>query len=707
MKNTRLIVLMIGAILLSGSCNKIADKNIVNLIPVSVNSEYQYINRKGKIVINPQFSEASVFRNGVALVRTTGENAAYGFINEEGKYIIRPGYKYATIFNEDIAWVVAESSAPAAIDIKNEIKFRMNDAYKVRIFKDGLAAYCIRTDEGLKWGFIDKRGKVVINPQFEECDDFYEGLCAVGNNDYEWGYIDKNGKLVMNYQFDRATRFNNNRAIVLLNDKWGVIDNEGKYVINPQFDNLICDGDKYLCYQSGKAGWCDTEGRFIINPQFDRASMFSGTKLAAVLMSDKFGFIDDEGKILINPQFEEAFAFNGKLATVRSGDKYGFIDRSGDYIINPQFERVAPDFFSYVSHGDTEFNQVKSDYFNVSAIVDFFNREIRSNSVSGYDFTMDITQILNKANRSLDIFSSGSSNTGLLIDQEISDDAKYTFGVVGSPRYISYNGWYSTYQYNLDYKPEGFYYEIWLSNNGSEKGLNVFNALENAFPGFAKDVENSTETMHILKNGTLSIMITFNAYALKLTITPDDSNIQADVEPTGAGEKSITRSSQGKCYTLMNGEGYNKGNYSVFPITNELKPRVPVSINISFTINDLSGCSMLFRYGDFGIAAQIGICDGEVSGDFREGIIGDRNGGARKILGNRSMKGKISLGKHNLKMSYNGTIAELWIDNKLVDSIKDVVDITKFDGNIWVGRNGYATYPFIFKGQIHKVELCF
>jgi hypothetical protein len=161
------------------------------------------------------------------------------------------------------------------------------------------------------------------------------------------------------------------------------------------------------------------------------------------------------------------------------------------------------------------------------------------------------------------------------------------------------------------------------------------------------------------------------------------------------------------CNTLMDGNPFNNGNYSKFPITHELKPRVPVSINIAFTLNDINGCSMLFRYGDYGIASQISICNGLLSGDFREGKIGDINGGAAKILGNRSLESRISSGYHEIKFTYDGEKAQLWVDNVMKDQLYGYVDISKYDGNIWVGRNGYATYPFYFKGTIHKVLICF
>lgn len=53
--------------------------------------------------------------------------------------------------------------------------------------------------ENDKWGYMDKDGNVVINPQFDDAGPFSEGLAAVriGNDDSgQYGYIDKAGKMV-------------------------------------------------------------------------------------------------------------------------------------------------------------------------------------------------------------------------------------------------------------------------------------------------------------------------------------------------------------------------------------------------------------------------------------------------------------------------------------------------------------------------------
>ncbi len=347
-------------VLMFASCGGSKSKE-VKLIPVKSGKDFQYIDQEGKIVINPQFNQATVFRNGLALVQTNGENPKWGFIGEDGKFVIPATYKSATVFSEDLAWVVTDGSAPTAINNKGEIKITLQDAQSVCIFKGGLAAFSVADTSGIKWGFVDNTGKVKITPQFTAVGYFNENLCAVANKDGKWGYIDKDGKIVINNQFDRANEFINGKAVVTTEDKTGVIDAKGKYTINPQFHAMIPDGDLFVIEQDHKWGWCDKDGKIIINPQFTEAYPFGGKELAPVQSGENYGFIDKEGKIAINPQFQGALPFNGKLALVMSNKKIGFIDKDGKYVINPQFDDVSRDFMLYLINGSSEFEVAISD----------------------------------------------------------------------------------------------------------------------------------------------------------------------------------------------------------------------------------------------------------------------------------------------------------------------------------------------------------
>src|SRR5712692_7147714 len=61
-------------------------------------------------------------------------------------------------------------------------------------FSEDLAGVRIGDEENGKWGYIDKTGKMIISPQFDQAWGFQEGLAAVkihsedGNG--KWGFID-------------------------------------------------------------------------------------------------------------------------------------------------------------------------------------------------------------------------------------------------------------------------------------------------------------------------------------------------------------------------------------------------------------------------------------------------------------------------------------------------------------------------------------
>jgi glucan-binding YG repeat protein len=106
----------------------------------------------------------------------------------------------------------------------------------------GLAAVKFDND---KWGYVDKTGKVVINPQFDLASSFEEGLAAVntgyamGNANYprlngKWGYLDKTGKYAINPQFEEGMPFQDGLAAVKVGGKWGYVNKTGRYIWNPQ-----------------------------------------------------------------------------------------------------------------------------------------------------------------------------------------------------------------------------------------------------------------------------------------------------------------------------------------------------------------------------------------------------------------------------------------------------------------------------------------
>lgn len=470
------ILIIIAPFLLVG-CSFFKSSKDIKLIPYAQKDKYGYFDLEGKIVINPQFEFASVFREELALVKTTGKNGKWGYIDESGKFKINAIYKDATVFQNGLAWVILENGEPCAIDKNGEIKFTLKQAEDVRLFSEELAAFSKVDSTNTSWGFVDKSGEQAINPQFEAVGDFHDGKCAVKNKDGKWGYIDKSGKIVINHQFDRAESFKNGKAIVQLDDKTGVIDKEGKYIINPQFKNAYSDGNKYLIDQDDKWGWCDADGKFIINPQFEEASFFGDSKLASVKSSDKWGYVDNEGKIIINPQFDLALPFMNGMAIVKSGDKFGLIDKDGKFKVNPQFDVIGEDLIYYL-HDISIKNSITSDYLDLNQILAVINIDKPEN----LSFEDNFQKILNKTGKSLSDFSTSNDIHSIFENKRINNVASYGFGVMGKLKDINSN----TYEYYVTKEnPQGFLYVIALSGKANGKAETVERAFEKKLKGYS------------------------------------------------------------------------------------------------------------------------------------------------------------------------------------------------------------------------------
>ena len=272
------------------------------------NGKFGYMNKKGKVVINPQFDFAAMFdESGMAAVQLGDK---MGYIDKTGKYVINPQFDMAYSFG---------SSKYAAVS------------------------------SGGKFGYIDRKGKYVINPQFDSAENFIDNKIALVGSGGKYGYIDQNGKYIVNPHFDKAYDFaSNGLARVCVNYQYGFIDTKGNYVINPQFDyasDFDCMGYAVVSV-NGSYGYIDKTGKYVINPQFNDAKSFAENGLAAVSMNGLYGYINKKGEFEINPQYRYAYNFSKcGIARINDNDTYYYIDKKGN-MTSPQKYDYASDYYS-------------------------------------------------------------------------------------------------------------------------------------------------------------------------------------------------------------------------------------------------------------------------------------------------------------------------------------------------------------------------
>lgn len=344
--NKYTIFVTIFCALLLAACSSSSKQQIspMKLFPFSDGEKFGYADMKGKVVVQPQFDHAYMFRDGVALVGVgTGNETRWGYVKEDGTVLSEPIYIEATQFNEGLAWVVPKDGCPTAIDTKGKVQIEAKEAHHVRCFSEGLAAFNVEVEPyQYRWGFMNTSGKVVIEPQFESVGDFSEGL-AVVETGMGCDYIDKNGKRVITgFPSYEKQDFHNDRIVAEKNEQFTfktLYDKKGKEVLTTDYVEIYPDGELFYFEALDHQGWMDKNGKVVLKIDLDKqVGAFGDADLALFLKDGKFGYINRKGKEAIPAQFERAFPFSGGHAVVMKDRHIGVINEKGEFTVEPKFD---------------------------------------------------------------------------------------------------------------------------------------------------------------------------------------------------------------------------------------------------------------------------------------------------------------------------------------------------------------------------------
>lgn len=235
-------------------------------------------------------------------------------------------------------------------------KITVNEKQTLEIFNNSLTPVYQKvgdTADGTpiyKWGYADKKGKVVISCQFENALEFRYGVAFVnivketdGIIENYWYLIDKKGKAKGDKKFYYTTELgerlpvgqfgeDDKLAWVYVGGKYGYIGTNGEIKI----DALYNDAGDFI---DGLARVRSGSQEFFINTKGDqKSSSYDKVRdfsegFAAVKKNELWGFINTKGDVVIETRFDNVSDFYCGYALVRSGSSYGVIDTSGKLVI--------------------------------------------------------------------------------------------------------------------------------------------------------------------------------------------------------------------------------------------------------------------------------------------------------------------------------------------------------------------------------------
>ncbi|MBE7047034.1 MAG: WG repeat-containing protein [Ruminococcaceae bacterium] len=192
-----------------------------------------------------------------------------------------------------------------------------------------------------KWGYIDKKGNMIVAAAYDSVTDFDNGYAKV-MKDNKYGIIDANGTPIVAVEFDDVMLFSDGMAAVMRNKKWGYVNQKGEFKIDLQYEDAreFCEG-RAPVKMDGMWGYISKKGEPVGSFIFDDAYPFSENGLALVKYGGRYGYVNTRSNIKIATTYDKAESFNEDgYAVVNLGDKVGVIDKSGDYVLNPEFGAV-------------------------------------------------------------------------------------------------------------------------------------------------------------------------------------------------------------------------------------------------------------------------------------------------------------------------------------------------------------------------------
>lgn len=185
---------------------------------------------------------------------------------------------YDATLEEGILYKLDERGKTALIDISWWDGRAMGYEYNLSVFSYGRL-----------FGYADvNSGRIVHQPRWEDALPFYGGRARVKENG-KFGFINKDGEYVIEPQWDDAEGSARENLLAVCRDKkWGLLDvaqNFGALIAPTEWDALT----RFCGSNVISAGWLDTYELYLP---------------IGVCRNGLWGFINNRGNIVIEPQFD-------------------------------------------------------------------------------------------------------------------------------------------------------------------------------------------------------------------------------------------------------------------------------------------------------------------------------------------------------------------------------------------------------------------
>lgn len=513
-KDLSTILIIASSITLSLSCNSDNTENEVPYISFKENKDDRWgiTDWEGNIIIENEFNNTPTYvKNGVFIVQND-ENLYEMYTAEKNFRKIGKEYKSIILFNDGLAPAVEPKGHIQYINPKGETVFTL-EKYKDKNIIAATSFYedkAVIVTEDKKYGYINKKGEVIIPPIYDYASLFYNN-CAFVSKDGEKMFIDDKKRILVKFEDKQMPLSLPSEGLFPYNNKeqesCGIKDMNNKDIIkaSPKYKwfSGFVNGYSVFYNNNDDCGLINSKGETVIRAKYQ--DMIMCEDVIIYKDKDKYGLTSYSDKTILAPTYNTIIPFQGnnKYTYAYDGDYVVLIDKKGEEINNKAFSEIffpsnllIPQNRSFYNLTFYDYNTeiVYSDYVDIDSetqkvmslitdkgidIVPYFVKPEEFANLYNKEYTVD--DLKNEIKMTTEL--KGGDNFDLKIDVVFCDD-------VIVPKYE--NVWKDSYWGNGYYEKEitGYCYND-IYNNTIDLTISLKNKLYDRTEEFLQSVIKS------------------------------------------------------------------------------------------------------------------------------------------------------------------------------------------------------------------------
>lgn len=350
-KDLSTILIIASSITLSLSCNSDNTENEVPYISFKENKDDRWgiTDWEGNIIIENEFNNTPTYvKNGVFIVQND-ENLYEMYTAEKNFRKIGKEYKSIILFNDGLAPAVEPKGHIQYINPKGETVFTL-EKYKDKNIIAATSFYedkAVIVTEDKKYGYINKKGEVIIPPIYDYASLFYNN-CAFVSKDGEKMFIDDKKRILVKFEDKQMPLSLPSEGLFPYNNKeqesCGIKDMNNKDIIkaSPKYKwfSGFVNGYSVFYNNNDDCGLINSKGETVIRAKYQ--DMIMCEDVIIYKDKDKYGLISYSDKTILAPTYNTIIPFQGnnKYTYAYDGDYVVLIDKKGEEINNKAFSEI-------------------------------------------------------------------------------------------------------------------------------------------------------------------------------------------------------------------------------------------------------------------------------------------------------------------------------------------------------------------------------